>query len=140
VARGLPDFSLAEWPRRDQSALEALDKDIEGSQVSPLDYSTYGLISYTVPTGKTFYVTEISTAALPTDAQDNLQALVLARLERKVDAGVVVIYHGAGIGGFHAAFTKPKKFSSGETIRLVAVHCAGATLQTLYGHIGGWEE
>jgi len=117
-----------------------LDKDLVGLQSNPVDYVSYGLIGYTVPSGKTFYVAEIAAHARPTDLQDNLQALVEIRLYRYVNATPYYVYFGAGVGGVYVSFSKPKKFSSGEGLSLAACQFSGQTMHSLWGHVGGWEE
>jgi len=140
MVRGLPDFSRAEWPRRDQSALQAVDKDIFAVQTDPADYTDYKLIDYTVPSGKTLYVAEVSVGAQPTDLQNNLQPWVMLGLLRRTNALIATVISAFGVCGVTITFTKPKRFGSGDHVILSGMHGAGATLKSLHGHVGGWEE
>jgi len=116
------------------------DIDLLGSQDNPANGTTYTLIDYTVPTGKTLYVTDIAVTMCPVTSQAELGGYVYGSLYSTAKGNVFFMRQ---LGGFFVTFTKPKRFEAGDTVRIYAQQDSGVDMSgggTIAAHLGGWLE
>jgi len=111
----------------DWGAIEAEDVDVCGiATAASGEYTT--VVSYTVPTAKTLLVYDWS-AALQTGEGQIVG--ILYNLTKYFPVG-----YGGGSRGFQTPLTKPKRFTSDQTIQIIVRQDTGVTLG-VYGHFGG---
>jgi len=136
--RGRPDYYYAMYERRVDSAYRGDDVDQFGSQINPIENTSYELIAYLVPSGKNLYVTEVC-ACLSTDvAGSRAVGIVFCNLNSLLKGSVVF---GREFGGVFWSFSRPKKFTSGDTVRVTCHYEAGINITgSLAAHLGGWTE
>lgn len=140
MASGYPDFegqksklfTVADW-----AAVLATDKELN-FYVNDVIYGNYGYLDYTVPAGKTLYVTEISFLMYASDEADadNNQIGVVS-LKNQTDT----TYHGlvGGNGGGYLHLSKPAVFTAGKVVRLLVWNNANHTCN-VEGYAGGYEK
>ena len=139
MARGYPDFeggkaglySIADW-----TAKEATDKNFFSSALS----KTYGQVdeeSYTVPAGKTLYITQFYCYAIASNVADGDNNQICgASLYRSNPAPQSTYAHLAGNGGGAVALPKPAVFTAGETMIMAVASYANHTCNIGVGASG----
>ena len=127
-----PDYSsqvvdiltAADW-----AAVTGTDKNLVGIENGNSGADIY-LISYTVPTGKTLYITQVSLTTLGTSC-----AIFLAVYNSTTAAYATVT---GGYIGLFCPFPKPYSIPAGNVVKLLGRQYSGGA-DWLYGHIGGYE-
>lgn len=139
MARGYPDFSftgagvylMPEW-----KAKEGYDKDFEAEDAT-LSFGQEVYDTYTVPVGKTLYITQIGFALIPNVvANSEKEHWCLAQIYNPNTAERIWIQGGNG-GGW-ASFTKPIVIKAGTTIWFVLIAYPDHTC-TGFIYAGGYE-
>ena len=125
-------YQQPEW-----AALTGIDKNFEVPETLLAD-GEYASMDYTVPAGKTLYLTHHS-AAIWGDAQADKEKPQI--VEAHIDiGGPPWTYYGVagGNGGVVQAFTKPVVVDAGETAWLVIYNRAGHSVR-VWGSCCGYE-
>lgn len=122
--------SVGVYLQPDWSALQDDDKNITGFELNKAAGSEHKIIDYTVPAGKTLYVTLIGGAMQSPDGYVDFY------LYDEDDAAILAL--GGGAGGGCVPLTKPVKVPAGHDAELYVGH-VGTGNKTLYAMIGGYE-
>jgi hypothetical protein len=112
-AQSVGVYLQPEW-----AASQQTDKNFRASQAD-LSYGCYGLATYTVPTGKTLYITHIGgySYAYTTSYADQNHMMAISIYDETAPG---YLFETGGNGGAFANFSKPLRVPAGHTIWFMA--------------------
>jgi hypothetical protein len=122
--------------RADFATLEARDKEMNFIDTG-LTFGVASFLDYTVPAGKTFYVTNFGFAIYASAAADgDNNQFGSCDLKNQTDT----TYHGTfgGNGGGAITLPKPIKFTAGKVVRFQIWSYANHDVD-VEGYVGGYE-
>ena len=123
MARGYPDYEGGKsglYLKPEWAAFEAIDMTFEGATPVPVSWGVSLTVSYTVPSGKTLYITDVSWWGKADAAADgdNNQIASLWILD-VLDPTQTNWFRSAGNGGGAASFSKPIVIPAGHRLDFV---------------------